>query len=172
MGKCFSNFILLIVCTVLWSQAGSAFQDVPVQEKPRYEIEARNCESNQERLWSLAAIISDTKERMFVIARLGKGERPQMNRRRLHNVREYFRSYNENLLKQNNIVFAEGEPTKGEGAVEIYIGSQVYAKATFGRDENFCVDCCEWPDTRYYGRGKTKEDRRYNTKKSLVRKTK
>ena len=70
------------------------------------------CEENSTWLDLLMQKVNDggKPERVFVIARLGKGEYiSRLNRRRLHNARTYLG----NRLKPGTIVVAEGERAGG-----------------------------------------------------------
>ena len=114
----------------------------------------RNCEANNAIMHVAAVLTLETDSRLFVISRLGTGEtRHLLGHRRLHNVRAMFES--NRPLGPDKLITAEGERVKGPGRVEFYRGSELVIVATFRRNADFCVDCCEW-DQRYYGRGKTK----------------
>ena len=92
-------------------------------------------------------------ERVFVIARLGKGEKSSsLNKRRLHNARTYLM----NRLKPESLVVAEGERVDDEGRVEFYVGSELVLISLVQRGEDLCVNCFE-PNPKYYGCGR--EDR-------------
>ena len=93
------------------------------------------------------------EERLFVIARLGRRESlRELNFRRLHNVRTYFkRSRN---LGPDRLLFAEGESLEAEGRVEFYLGSKLTLISLVRRGGDICVNCCEFPDPDYYGFGK------------------
>ncbi len=95
-------------------------------------------------------------ERVFVIARLGKGENASfLNRRRLHNARTYLM----NRLKPESIVVAEGERVAGEGRVEFYVGSELTLVSLVQRGEDLCVNCFE-PNPKYYGCGREDAQKR------------
>jgi hypothetical protein len=66
-----------------------------------------------------------TDELIIVIARLGYGEtRPNLNHRRLHNVRIYWTEYlnPEGRRRPETIVLAEAERIRGYGRLEFYVG--------------------------------------------------
>lgn len=114
----------------------------------------RNCESNNALMYAAASLTVKMNSRLFVISRLGAGEtRQRLGHRRLHNVRAMFAS--NGPLGPDELITAEGERVKGPGRVDFYRGGELVIVATFRRNADFCVDCCEW-DQRYYGRGKTK----------------
>ncbi|MFN2456516.1 MAG: hypothetical protein ABR577_20180, partial [Pyrinomonadaceae bacterium] len=74
---------------------------------------------------NLANILRSSNERLFIVARLGKGESSRdLNRRRLYNVRTYFKENWPNV-EAKRFVFAEGDRIEGEGHVEFYIGSHL-----------------------------------------------
>jgi hypothetical protein len=98
-------FLLLCSSSALFAQ-DSAKEPIIVATK--------NCESNIAHLWNLIGEAEKTKERLFVIARLGKGETSRnLLHRRLFNARTYITP----RLKSGDTVFAEGEPSTNEGRV-------------------------------------------------------
>jgi CTP-dependent riboflavin kinase len=121
-----------------------------------------NCEESSAHLDGLIDILRSNNEILFVVARLGTKESSrEFNRRRLYNIRIYFTETRG--FEAKRFVFAEGEKVNGLGRVEFYIGSSL--KDIFGakRNKDICVDCCGFPDTRYYGQGKI--DKRSRRKK-------
>ena len=120
------------------------------------------CEVNAASFDNLANILRSNDERLFVVARLGKGENSrELNRRRLHNVRTYFKDGWPDTGAQR-FVFAEGDRVEGEGRVEFYIGSNLMQISLVKRGKDICVDCCDYPDPRYYGMGRRDKPRRKN----------
>jgi len=119
------------------------------------------CEVNAATFDNLANILRSGDERLFVVARLGKGESSRdLNRRRLHNVRTYFKE--NHGLEAKRFVSAEGDRVGGEGRVEFYIGSNLMQISLVKRGRDICVDCCDYPDPRYYGVGKRDKPNRRN----------
>ena len=110
------------------------------------------CEQNSAWLDLLMQKIDENNkiERVFVIARLGKGEKSRiLNQRRLHNARTYL----ENRLKAEHIISAEGQRKDGEGRVEFYLGSELILISLIKRNADLCVNCFE-PNPKYYGCGR------------------
>lgn len=67
-------------------------------------------------------------ELIIVIARLGDGEtRPNLNHRRLHNVRTYWTEYlnPEGRRRPETIILAEAQRVKGYGRLEFYVGGRL-----------------------------------------------
>ena len=115
------------------------------------------CEENSAWLDSLMRRVAsgDKAERVFIIARLGAGERYRsLNQRRLHNARTYLL----NRLKPESIIVAEGERTAGEGRVEFYVGSELVLISFVKRGGDLCVNCFE-PNPKYYGCGRESKRR-------------
>ena len=118
------------------------------------------CEVNAASFDNLANILRSTDERLFIVARLGKGESSRnLNRRRLYNVRTYFKEGWPNI-DAKRFVFAEGGRVEGEGRVEFYIGSDLMQISLVKRGRDICVDWCDYPDLRYYGVGKKDKPKR------------
>lgn len=116
------------------------------------------CEENSAWLDLLMQKVGEGRktERVFVIARLGGGERSRLlNHRRLHNARTYLM----NRLKPEGIVVAEGERVNGEGRVEFYLGSELMIVSLVRRGEDLCVNCFE-PNPKYYGCGREDSPKR------------
>jgi hypothetical protein len=112
------------------------------------------CEVNAAAFDNLVNILRSTGERLFVVARLGRGESSrELNRRRLYNVRTYFKLNWPNVAAER-FVFAEGDRVEGEGRVEFYVGSNLTQASLVKRGGDICVDCCDYPDPTYYGVGK------------------
>jgi hypothetical protein len=91
-------------------------------------------------------------EMIVVIAHLGRDEtKPQLNRRRLHNVRVYWTEYLNHEYRRNpkTIGLVEGEKVDGYGRLEFYVGGKLVGvfKAHHNRDVDF-GDCYP-PDDRF-----------------------
>jgi hypothetical protein len=113
---------------------------------------ASTCEENAVSIDNLANALRSSDARLFIVARLGKGESSrELNRRRLYNVRTYFKGWQ---IDARRFVFAEGDRVEGEGRIEFYIGSTFMQVSLVKRGRDICVDCCDYPDSRYYGLGK------------------
>jgi hypothetical protein len=153
---------ILLISLALLSIHASANAQSKAIEPIVVEGNASACESNAASFDNLAAFLRSTEERLFVVARLGIGERfRDLNRRRLHNVRTYFKD-GWPQVEAKRFVFAEGDPVAGEGRIEFYLGSNLLQISFVKRGREICVDCCDYPDRRYYGAGKTdKPNRKY-----------
>lgn len=112
------------------------------------------CEENVVNLENLVTEAQGSGDRIFVIARLGRGEASRrLTDRRLYNARRYLVVIRG--LKLENLVFAEGAPANGEGRVEFYLGSRLVLVSAVERGKDLCVCCCEHERCkRYYGWGK------------------
>jgi hypothetical protein len=126
------------------------------QSKPLAQMvvegNASSCESNAASFDNLAGFLRSTEERLFVIARLGDGERSRdLNRRRLHNVRTYFKD-GWPQIDPKRFVYANGDPVEGEGQVQFYLGSTLIQVSLIKRRKDICVDCCDYPLWRWQKR--------------------
>ena len=140
--------------------------NVPVNPQSKdtgpYVVEgnASACEVNAATFDNLAHMLRSTDERLFVVARLGKGESSrELSRRRLYNVRTYFKEGWPGIGDER-FVFAEGDRVEGAGRVEFYVGSKLMQISLVRRGGDICVDCCDYPDPRYYGMGKRDKSKR------------
>src|SRR5262249_14634611 len=84
------------------------------------------------------------KEGLVVaIARRGDAEqRPELNRRRLHNVRTYLVEFDHRSPK--TIITAEGERVTGYGRIELYVGGKLYYVLMIRSNADFAVGACSF----------------------------
>ena len=103
---------------------------------------------------SRTAIISGITQRapadslIIVIARLGDGDtRPNLNHRRLHNVRTYWTEYlnPEGRRRPETIILAEAERIRGYGRLEFYVGGRLEWVMKVARNADLDVLPC-YPD--------------------------
>lgn len=153
--------ILAIILALLSFHSSASAQNKSL-EPVVVEGNASSCERNAASFDNLAGFLRSTEERLFIIARLGNGERSRdLNRRRLHNVRTYFKD-SWPQIDPKRFVFADGDSVKGEGRIEFYLGSTLIQISYVKRGKDICVDCCDYPDLRYYGAGKKDKSGRKN----------
>jgi hypothetical protein len=151
----FPGFILTVSLLVIGSGVAAAQN---TQEPVIVPGDANACETNAVYLDVLINMARESKERVFVIARLGRAETSRyLIHRRLHNARTYLRR-----LNPEQIVVAEGERAEGQGRVEFYLGSKLILVGLVARGGDLCVNCCEAEvlGRLYYGWGKKDSRRR------------
>lgn len=103
-----------------------------------------NCEMNIN-LLSNAHHLAGDDTIIIAVARLGTGERnPEINRRRLHNVKAYLTSLGWKR-RPETVVTAEGERVNGYGRIEIYVRGGHWATLAVRRNQDLIVGLCE-PD--------------------------
>jgi hypothetical protein len=96
---------------------------------------------NSAHLDSLATEQASTQERIFVIARLGRGEISNpLNQLRLQAARAYL--VGTRGMDPAKLVFAAGEKVEGEGRVEFYLGSRLTLISLAPRGRNVVLSCC------------------------------
>ncbi|HEY9402730.1 MAG TPA: hypothetical protein VIQ24_08540 [Pyrinomonadaceae bacterium] len=150
----FLGFVLTVAPVVLGAGVAAAES---MQEHSIVRGDANACETNAVYLDALITMARESKERVLVIARLGKAETSRyLFPRRLHNARTYLRR-----LNPEQVLTAEGEQSEGQGRVEFYPGSRLIFVALVARGRDLCVNCCEAEmlGRLYYGWGK-KDGRR------------
>jgi hypothetical protein len=82
---------------------------------------------------------------IIAVARLGTGERnPELNRRRLHNVKAYLTSFAWKRAP-GTVITAEGERVNGYGRIELYVRGGHWATLAVRRNDDLIVGLCE-PD--------------------------
>jgi hypothetical protein len=91
-----------------------------------------------------------------VIARLGDGDiRPNLNRRRLYNVRAYWTEFppQGQRRKPETIILKEGERVKGYGRMEFYLGENLVYVLKIARNSDVDFGNCYPPDDSYIRKG-------------------
>ncbi len=105
------------------------------------KADGNSCEINSAHVDYLRVEASNTRERVFVIARAGTNETDTLNLKRLQKVRQFLEKIKGfNLL---DVVYSRGDSVKGEGQIDFYLGSnlRLTIKARFNRAP--CMDCCD-----------------------------
>ncbi len=103
--------------------------------------DANACETNGSYLDMLTNEARSRSQRVFVISRLGIGERRiSIGRRRLQMARNHL--ITSDRLQKEQVVFAEGERVQGEGRLEFYLGSRLFLISLAQRNGNVCLTCC------------------------------
>ena len=138
--------LMLLLFLFVSGPIGVEAQD-PTSKPP--ETRVNNCEMNDHYLDTAHQMAGDNSI-IIAVAHLGNGERnPELNRRRLHNVRAYLTSF---AWKRpaDTVITAEGERVKGYGRVDIYVRGELWAPLAVKRNGDLLVGLCE-PD---YMRGR------------------
>jgi hypothetical protein len=89
---------------------------------------------------------------IVVIARLGRDEtRPELNRRRLHNVRAYWTEYLAQEYRRNpkTIGLVEGDRVEGYGRLEFYVEGKLVGVIKARRDADVDFGDCYPPDDSF-----------------------
>ena len=135
-----STFIILIFFASVLLTAGSAFAQT-VADAP-YIVESNSSgEISSKEIDSMAQEARQSSDRLFVIVRLGAGEtNRRLNFVRLFNTRQYI---SEKSFDPMKTIFAEGEPIKGEGRIEFYLGSRLRLVLLAPRNKMPNLTCCE-----------------------------
>jgi len=135
----YSAVTLIVVATIsidsscVWAQEASQKPDI-------IQPNAARCQQNTIYIADTGAIVQTTKDRMFVIARLGTGETSRrLNQQRLADIKA---EYGDNF-RDGKIILAEGPRVTGLGRVEFYLGSDLYWISRLPRNGDFCTACCD-----------------------------
>jgi len=133
----------------------SALAQNPPSETQIVRADANACELNNLYIDYFAQDARSSGERVFVIARLGRGETSRtINRDHLGYAR--FMLTNKDV-RPERLVIAEGERVAGEGRVEFYLGSRLYLVSLAKRNEMVCLMCC---NDRPEGRNRVRRNNR------------
>lgn len=131
--------------TLLFLLALCAVVGVAQQTSPEIGIvkgDANAGELNSLYLDKLTVDQQSTNERIFVIARLGKGETGRsLSLNRLKAARSYL--VETKGINQEQVILAEGERIAGEGQVEFYLGGKLMLVSLAARGRNISFNCCE-----------------------------
>src|SRR5207247_3130982 len=80
---------------------------------------------------------------VIAIARLGDGEqKPDLNRRRLHNVRTYLAEFDGRSSER--VVMAEGERVNGYGRIELYVDGKLFYVLMISPNADLAVGSCSY----------------------------
>lgn len=149
---------LILAVTIL---LGLGSNNVLAQKNPDEPAiikgDSNSCELNAAYLDMLANMARSSNERIFVIARLGRGEQSSLiSRRRLQSVREQF--VRVRALSAQRIILAEGDYINDDGRIEYYFGSKLIFVSLAGRNEGLCLSCCDDPPSKSSTRKRRKRN--------------
>lgn len=133
--------LVLLFCFLVSSSVVPAIQTPNWQPaKPTLN----NCEMNIHQLDTAHHLAGDDST-IIAIARLGTGEtNPDLNRRRLHNVRAYLTGFGWKRAA-DTVVTAQAEKVNGYGRIDIYVRGGHWASLAVRRNRDLIVGSCE-PD--------------------------
>ena len=143
-------FTLLLLCISLSVDAQTE-ESFPTRKQSEFtNARPQYCWHNELQLNSIKQHIP-TDKTIIVIARLGdKDSKPNLNKRRLHNVRRFLtlgESYKYSNGKsykhtEESIISAVGEPTKGYGQVEFYLDGRLIEVIKLGGNRDLFIGDC------------------------------
>ena len=142
-------------------------------QENRYDYnEILNCERSlayQDIVVSEALEQTKTGGVLIVVIRLGDGDNSsELTRRRLYNLRQYFRQRG-SRLKPEQVVIAAGEQVKGYGRIEYYLNGKLHERLLFPTNGYTCHSCCGF-DHQYYPE-KANEERRLKRQQKSKKRT-
>ena len=126
----------VIIFPVLQVDAQKFIQNDPIV----VEYNANACEANSVEVREIATKALNTNERVFILFRAGDGEGKVINNKRFTFVRKFMQE--EWGLKNEFFLYAIGEKIKGQGRIEIYLGSKLHLVILAKRGKVPCMDCC------------------------------
>jgi len=138
--------LVLLFSVLVCSSVTVATQD---QDKPWLlpNLKPQHCELNVHLLDNMHHLAGDDTI-IIAVAHLGDGERnPELNRRRLHNVKAYLTTFAWKRPSET-VVTAVGERVKGYGRVDLYVRGGLWASLAVWRNEDLIVGICEPPYMR------------------------
>lgn len=131
---------MLLLFVFVSGSTGVEAQDPTWKPQPTLN----HCEMNDNELDN-AHHLAGENTIIVAVAHLGNGERnPELNRRRLHNVRAYLTNFGWRR-KPATVVTAEGERVNGYGRIDIYVRGGHWASMAVPRNGDLIVGLCE-PD--------------------------
>ena len=143
--------VMLVLCTCSVAMEQQPPPLVPVKLSDFKDTKPSYC---GERIAVLDGIHQKTPadDSIIIIARLGNGDkRLNLNRRRLHNVRVYWTEflYEGHRRKPGTVILAEGEPVKGFGHLEFYVGEKLVYVMKVAPNADLFVGSCYPPDDSF-----------------------
>ena len=128
--------LIISAAASLHAQMGSAPSIIPSNESGELHSVHTDYLANE---------ASQTNQRLFVISHRGSQDSyPKIELRRLQHLKIYFTAFTHKRFGNEDPVYAVGEPVKGEGRLEYYLGSTlrlvVYAKKNIVPNYTCCPD--------------------------------
>jgi hypothetical protein len=135
---------LLLFCSVI-VLAAQELQSLPFRQPSEFvDAKPQYCWRNGISLENITQATPDD-DTIIVIARLGdKDLKPNLNKRRLHNIRVYWTDAKEEPYRRDpkTIILAEGERVKGYGQIEFYVRGRLVEIVKVHRNSDFnAADC-------------------------------
>jgi hypothetical protein len=131
----------LTICAVLALTCFFIGSNTNAQDVTTIRGDSNAGELNSAVLDQLVVMHQNSQERIFVIARLGRGETSSaLNLQRLQSARDYV--VKTRGVDPSQIVFASGERIDGEGRLEFYLGSKMQVISLAPRGKNVTLVCC------------------------------
>src|SRR5574341_132531 len=133
----------IIIAATAFSQQKEQSTTKATPNPEPYKSRGRDSEVNGAILDDLYHEANASDGTVFIISRLGKGERDQrLHERRLHNVIERF-TYSGRRFSRAQIVVTIGERVSGKGRAEVYINGRLRFISEIDRGKAIMVYCCE-----------------------------
>jgi len=135
-----SAFILLVVAFRTLAPCELTFAQ-RAWDQPYIVPSGSSGEISSREIDRMAVEVKHSRERLFVIVRLGTGEKSRrVNRARLHNTQQYLSGKS---FDPQTTVFAEGERVEGEGRIEFYLGGSLRLVTLAKRNQMPNLTCCD-----------------------------
>lgn len=135
------GLLLLLADAIVVGQAQSS---APNYLEPKYLVKANAgavCEMNNLYIDLLVGEARKSKERIFIIAKLGRGEAYELSWQRLE-AASFFLTDGKQIAS-SQIVTAAGARTGNKiGRLEFYLGSQLFLVSEAKRGKGVCLSCC------------------------------
>lgn len=139
LEKSIYMLIALAVCWLAACESATAQQSSTETQIVRGDANAG--ELNSLYLDGLTNAQRSNHERIFVIARPGRGENARfLSLNRLEAARLYL--VESGRINKEQVILAEGERVAGEGRVEFYLGSRLMLVSLAERGKNVQLTCC------------------------------
>lgn len=150
--KAFVFIVFVLLVGLMFVSDASLAQDVPNDKIPSVNKEVMNCESNlvtQDIIVAKALQQLKENEVLIVVVHLGEGENsPELGRRRVFNLREYFRRRG-SRLQPSQVVIAQGGPVEARGRINYYLRGILDESISYPKNGYVCHSCCG-PDKNFY----------------------
>lgn len=143
MKKVFRQSLIGLVLVL--PQTGTTAQEQTAE--PKYFVgksDGGACELNNLYIDLLAIEAKKSKERIFIISRLNRGEKYQLNWRRLQNA-QMFLTDGKGVAPGQIVIAVGSKLVDRSGRLEVYLGSQFFLAAEAERGKGVCLNCCHSP---------------------------
>lgn len=132
--------VLLLTITILIVVSQNKAQDITKDNPLIIEDNVNACEINYLEFRKMAIESFNTNERIFIVFRAGDREGKITNNKRFGIIKRFMQK--QLGYESEHFLYVIGEKVKGQGRIELYLGSKLNLVILAKRGRVPCIDCC------------------------------